>query len=83
MFVGVMLFFIVVGLTILAGRKGEGPADVPVSATLTAPSRTGWEPALDRLGIWVLAAIILIAIAYGPFLATYDVTPVSPGFRGF
>jgi cytochrome c oxidase subunit 1 len=67
----------------VAGRKGEGPADIPVSATLTAPSRVGWETTLDRLGIWVLVAIALIAIAYGPFLLTYDTVPVSPGFRAF
>jgi cytochrome c oxidase subunit 1 len=83
MFVAVMLFFLVIGLTIVAGRKGEGPADIPVSATLTAPSRVGWETTLDRLGIWVLVAIALIAIAYGPFLLTYDTVPVSPGFRAF
>jgi hypothetical protein len=28
-------------------------------------------------------AIALIAIAYGPFLLTYDTVPVSPGFRAF
>lgn len=83
MFVGVMLFFLVIGLTVVAGRKGEGPKDIPVSETLTAPARTGWEPSLDRLGIWVLAAIFLIAIAYGPFLLMYHVIPVSPGFTAF
>ena len=83
MFVAVMLFFIVIGLTITVGRKGEGPADVPVSETLTAPSRVGWELTLDRLGLWFLAAIALIAIAYAPFLLTYDVTPVSGPFRAF
>ncbi len=83
MFVAVMLFFLVVGLTIFAGRKGEGPADVPVSQTLTAPSRVGWELTLDRLGLWVIVAIALIAVAYGPFLLTYDVVPVSGPFRAF
>jgi cytochrome c oxidase subunit 1 len=83
MFVAVMLFFLVVGLTIFAGRKGEGPADVPVSQTLTAPSRVGWELTLDRLGLWVIVAIALIAIAYGPFVLTYDVVPVSGPFRAF
>jgi cytochrome c oxidase subunit 1 len=83
MFVAVMLFFVVVGLTIFVGRKGEGPRDVPVSQTLTAPSRAGWETTLDRLGFWVLMAILLIAIAYGPFLATYRSMPVSPGFKIF
>lgn len=83
MFLGVMLFFLVVGLTVVAGRKGEAPRDIPVSDTLTAPSRTGWEPSLDRLGLWFAVAVLLIVIAYGPFLATYRVIPVSSGFRGF
>jgi cytochrome c oxidase subunit 1 len=83
MFVGVLLFFLVVGLTIVAGRRGEQPKDVPVSATLTAPALTGWEPKLDRIWIWVLAAVALIAIAYGPFFATYQPHFVSPGFRGY
>jgi cytochrome c oxidase subunit 1 len=83
MFVAVMLFFVVIGLTIVAGRKGEGPADVPVSQTLTAPSQVGWEPKLDRLGWWFLAAVLLIAIAYGPFFLMYDVQPVSGPFKAF
>ena len=43
MFVGVMLFFIVVGLTVAIGRR-TAPTDVPVSATLTAPARSGRTP---------------------------------------
>jgi len=83
MFVGVMLFFLVIGLTIVAGRKGGEPADMPVSSTLTAPAKTGWEPKLDRLGWWAIAAIVLILIAYGPFFLGYEVTPVSRGFKLF
>lgn len=81
MFVGILLFFIVIGLTVVAGRKGEHPVDVPVSQTLTAPALSGWEPRLDRLGFWVLVAIALILIAYGPFFLTYAPDFVSPGFR--
>lgn len=83
MFIGVMLFFVTIGLTIVAGRRGEGPKDIPIAETLTAPSTVGWEPKLDRLGFWVLAAVVLIVIAYGPFLLSYTPIPVSPGFRGF
>jgi cytochrome c oxidase subunit 1 len=83
MFIGVMLFFLTVGLTVLMGRRGEQPKDVPVSETLTAPSTTGWERSLDRLGLWFVAAVVLILIAYGPFFLTYDVIPVSAGFKGF
>jgi cytochrome c oxidase subunit 1 len=83
MFIGVMLFFLVIGLTVLAGRRGEQPADIPVSETLTAPALTGWEPRLDRLGWWVAAAVLLIVIAYGPFFLMYTPKAVSPGFKLF
>ncbi|HUF29200.1 MAG TPA: cbb3-type cytochrome c oxidase subunit I [Gemmatimonadaceae bacterium] len=84
MFIGVMLFFVVIGLTIVAGRRGGEPVDIPVSETLTAPARTGWETVLDRFGIWTIAAVVLILIAYVPFFVSY--LPgrfISPGFTGF
>ncbi|HEU4588496.1 MAG TPA: hypothetical protein VFS11_07600 [Gemmatimonadales bacterium] len=65
------------------GRRGAGPGDVPVSETLTTPSLVGWEPALDRIGRWVAATILLVAIAYGPWFLTYSPHPVSTGFRGY
>lgn len=83
MFIGVMLFFLVIGLTITIGKREGAPADIPVSQTLTAPAKQGWEPSLDRLWLWVGAAILLILIAYGPFLLGYEIRPVSPGFRLF
>jgi cytochrome c oxidase subunit 1 len=83
MFLGVMLFFIVIGLTLVAGRRGAQPQDIPVSATLTAPARTGWEVRLDRLGFWFAMALVLVLIAYGPFFLTYVPNFVSPGFRGY
>lgn len=84
MFFGIMLFFVDIGMTIFAGKKGEEPKDVPVAQTLTAPKTTGYEPHLDRIGLWVLAAIVLILIAYGPFLLTYGAPQlISPGFRLF
>ena len=83
MFVAVMSFFITIGLTIAIGPEGAAPADIPVSRTLTPPAKSGWELNLDRLGWWVVAAVILILIAYGPFLAGYRPNFVSPGFRLF
>jgi cytochrome c oxidase subunit 1 len=83
MFVGVMCFFAVIGLTIAIGRREGAPRDIPVSQTLTAPAKQGWELSLDRIWLWVLAAIVLILIAYGPFLLGYEINPVSPGFRLF
>jgi cytochrome c oxidase subunit 1 len=84
MFFGIAMFFIVIAMTAFAGVRGTAPRDVPVSETLTAPAATGWERYLDRLGIWVVATILLCAIAYGPFLAMYlPARLVSPGFRLF
>jgi cytochrome c oxidase subunit I len=83
MFVGIALFFVVVGMTVAVGGKERVPEDVPFSETLTAPARTGWEPRLDDLRLWVGVAVVLILIAYGPFFLTYTMNAVSPGFRFF
>jgi hypothetical protein len=61
--------------TIFAGKRGAGPTDIRISGTLMSPSRTGWEPPLDRFGWWALAAVLLIhhrvwaVLRLGPFLA--------------
>lgn len=81
MFLSVLLFFLVVVMTVFFGKRGAAPADIPWSQTLTAPAAAGWERNLDRIGLWVFAEIVLIAIAYGPFFVKY--LPghfVSPGF---
>jgi cytochrome c oxidase subunit I len=83
MFVGIMLFFVVIVMTLLIGERGAEPRDVPVAETLTAPATTGWELNLDRVGFWVVMAIILILIAYGPYFLTYTPNFVSPGYRFF
>ncbi len=82
MFVGLLLFFIVMLMTIVAGRKGEAPVDIPVSQTLTAPAREGWETVLDRYWVWIGVLLLLIALAYGPFFLTYEPSFTSPPFRG-
>ena len=83
MFFGIMMFFVVLAMTIFAGKKGEQPKDIPVSEVLKGPATSGWELKLDRIGWWVLAAVVLILIAYGPFFLSYTPRPVSPGFRLF
>jgi cytochrome c oxidase subunit 1 len=82
MTVGAVMFFVVVLMTIFFGKKGEQPKDIPVSETLTAPKTSGWEVRLDNMWFWVIIAIILIIMAYGPFFVTY-LPPdlVSPGYR--
>jgi cytochrome c oxidase subunit 1 len=82
MTIAAVMFFLVILMTIFVGKKGEQPKDIPVSETLTPPKTSGWEVRLDNMWFWVIVAIILILMAYGPFFATY-LPPhlVSPGFR--
>lgn len=46
------------------------------------PSRTDWETTLDRFGIWLVAAVVLILISFAPFFAT-SLPPrmIPPGFK--
>ncbi|MGK2963828.1 MAG: cbb3-type cytochrome c oxidase subunit I [Gemmatimonadaceae bacterium] len=84
MFLGIIMFFLVIAVTVLAGRKRAEVVDVPTSETLTAPSLDGWDVNLDRIWLWVGVAILLIVIAYGPFFVTYfPARFISPGFTGF
>jgi cytochrome c oxidase subunit 1 len=83
MFFGIMLFFVVIGMTIVAGRREDAPQDIPFSESLTRPKTSGWETSLDRFGLWIVVAILLIALAYGPYLMTYQPNFVSPGYRLF
>jgi cytochrome c oxidase subunit 1 len=48
-----------------------------------APSASGWDARFDRIWLWVFVAILLIALAYGPFFLTYDLNLVSPGLKLF
>jgi cytochrome c oxidase subunit 1 len=83
MFIGVILFFIVIGVTVLKGKKNPAVTeDIPWSETLDTPATSGWEVNFDKIKWWVALAILLIIIAYGPFFASY-LPPnfVSPGFR--
>jgi cytochrome c oxidase subunit 1 len=83
MFFAIMMFFVDIGMTIAAGRRGAHPVDVPFAETLHAPATSGWQVKLDRLGWWVVVAIVLIVIAYGPFLLSYVPRMTSPGYRLF
>ncbi|MFQ5746888.1 MAG: cbb3-type cytochrome c oxidase subunit I [Gemmatimonadota bacterium] len=83
MFLSVALFFLVIGMTIVAGRRRPGQR-IPVGETVQAPAETGWEAKLDRLRIYVIATVILILVAYGPFLVGYlPARLTSPPFHFF
>lgn len=83
MLVGGMLFFVVLLGTIFLGPKKSGQ-DVPFTETVHAPSVQGWSARLDRFRIWVTVTVILILIAYGPFLIQrLPGDFVSPGLKIF
>lgn len=84
MFVGLLLFFVVIAMTIAFGRKGGAFEDIPWSETLHPAKTTGWEVSMDNLKLWVAVAVVLVLIAYGPFFAGYlPARLVSPGFNFF
>ncbi|MFW5955122.1 MAG: cbb3-type cytochrome c oxidase subunit I [Rhodothermales bacterium] len=84
MFIGLGMFFIVMLMTVIAGKKGMGPTDIPWSETVTAPALSGFETNWDRIGLWFIVAIILILVAYGPFFMSYlPPNMVSPGYNFF
>jgi cytochrome c oxidase subunit 1 len=84
MTVGAVMFFIVIVMTVVAGKKGEGPKDIPFAEILIPASRDGWDAKLDRLRLWTIAAVVLVLIAYAPFFITYlPARLVSPGYNFF
>ncbi len=84
MAVGITLFFVVLLGTIFFGRRLEKRPDMPIAETVHPASRKGWEPILDRWPVWVAVAVILIVIAYGPFVIS-EMPPTlnTPPFRLF
>jgi len=81
MFIAALLFFLILVMTIFAGRKGEAP-EIPVTATAQPAASRGWELRLDQFRWILVLALILIAIAYVPFFVQYwPPKLVVPGFR--
>jgi cytochrome c oxidase subunit 1 len=83
MFLSGVLFFVVIMGTFLLGRRDE-EQEIPFTETELAPATSGWEVHMDRFRYWVAVTIVLILIAYGPFLVGY-LPPrlLSPGFGFF
>lgn len=80
MFLAIMLFCAIVVLTIFRGRR-TSTLTIPVAETIQPPATSGWEVKLDHLRIWLLLAVVLILLAYGPFLVGYLPPHLdSPGF---
>jgi cytochrome c oxidase subunit I len=83
MFVSAMACFFVLAMTVVFGEKSEG-VDIPFTETIEGPPASGWEVHLDRLRYSVATVLVLIAMAYGPFLVRH-IPPklLSPGFTFF
>ena len=83
MFISAMLFLLILVMTVLAGRR-SAEQEIPFTETMQAPRTTGWEPRLDNFRWYVVAAIVLILVAYGPFFIQAFPPGLSvPGFKLF
>ncbi len=84
MFLGGLCFFIVLVGTMFFSREREEPKPMPnVDVVVTAEQ--GALIYTDRLGAWIGFALVLILIAYGPFLVSYLANPafVARGLRAW
>jgi cytochrome c oxidase subunit 1 len=70
MFIGAALFFLVLFMTVLFGRRKE-VRDIPFTETIQPPQSRGWQVTMDRLSYWVAFSFVLIAVVYGPFLVSH------------
>jgi hypothetical protein len=82
MFVSGVLFFVVI-IGTLPAKQTEPPeaVEMPVAETM----HPEWETPrlLDRLGLWMVAAVVLVPIAYVPVLVFTEWTFPSPPWRLF
>jgi cytochrome c oxidase subunit 1 len=83
MLLGILLFLAVLFGTLFLGPKNDGQ-EIPISDTIQPPATSGWEVRLDNFRFYVIAAVVLILVAYGPFLIGYLPPRLNaPGFLGF
>ncbi len=79
MFVSLVTFGVILLGTLVLGARAERPP-MPVAEALAGPE-TEW-PLLERWGVWVGAAVALVIVSYGPYLATtFPLESVSTGFQ--
>jgi cytochrome c oxidase subunit I len=66
MFASAILFFLNIVLTVAAGKRVEGGQEIPFASAVSGPEDV---PALlDRFVPWIICALVLIVINYGPTL---------------
>ena len=64
------LFFIVVAGTLFLSKQTDDVVEIPVGETPIHGPKESWE-IFDRVGLWTVAAIVLIIFAYLPTLISY------------
>jgi cytochrome c oxidase subunit 1 len=79
MFISGLLFFTVLLRTLLNKEREE--VEMPIAETIVGLE--GNPAILDRLGLWTVVSVVLIAIAYVPVFLFTDFDFSSPGFRLF
>lgn len=80
MFIGGVLFFIVLLGTIFGRRPLTEPAEIPVTDVIHG-SRQTWA-VLDRLGVWSIVAVVLSVVVLGEAISHYwPIHDISPGIR--
>ncbi|MDZ7676623.1 MAG: cbb3-type cytochrome c oxidase subunit I [Acidimicrobiales bacterium] len=80
MFIGGVLFFVVLLGTIFGRRPLDEPAEIPVTDVIHG-SRQSWA-VLDRLGVWAIVAGVLSVVVLGEAIAHYwPLHDISPGIR--
>ena len=83
MFIGAVMFFIVLGMTVFLGKPVKID-DIPFTETIEPPASSGWLVDLDRFRYWVAAALVLCVVMYGPVI--YQHIPpqlYSAGFTNY
>jgi cytochrome c oxidase subunit I len=80
LFVSAMLYFLNLALTVTLSRR---PAPAPPEFAEAASSAVEAPAVFDRLRPWVVLAIVMLVVAYGPTLfRLVTTTPMNaPGFR--
>jgi len=82
MWVGLMLCVVVIAVTAWQRKRlPEGEVvDVPLAESLDDPANGPWW--LDRFKPWIIAAVVLIVLAYGPQLLDqlFGIQLTSPGY---
>jgi cytochrome c oxidase subunit 1 len=77
MFISGALFVALIAWTLWRGKESTIVKMPVVDEYVSGPEET--PPLLDRWGVWIAIAIVLILIAYGPFFLTYAPNFVSGG----